>query len=66
MNLQELMNDDVQFSLDFEGDNVESFDYNFSGQVKNYSNYNQRMSRTEIEQLRENCKKLIKLTDWVN
>ena len=66
MNLQELMHDDVQFSLDFEGDNVEYFDYSFSCQIKNYSNYTQRMSRTEIEQLRENCKKLIKLTDRVN
>lgn len=66
MNIQDMIYSDVNFSLEFDGDGVEYFDYSFYGQVKNVSEYRHTLNKMEIEQLRENCKKLIAITDWVD
>jgi hypothetical protein len=65
MNLENMMYDDVNFAIEFDGDGVEYFDYSFYGQVKNVFEYRHTLNKSEIEQLRNNCKKLLSITDWV-
>ena len=64
MNLNDLMFDDVNFKLEFDGDGVDSFDYSFYGQVSNYSDYRQTLNKTEIEQYRSKIKIVIGSDEW--
>jgi hypothetical protein len=50
------------FSCDFAGDACEYWDYDFS--VERWDDkYSKNLSRIEIEQLRENCKRILQATE---
>ncbi len=62
--LEDLMEVEYKFACDFEGDGVESWDYSFSARCAT-DMYCTRLSAIYIEQLRENCKAILKATEGV-
>lgn len=62
MNFADLTDTDYTFNCDFAGDACEYWDYDLSIR-KGDDKYLRSISRTEIEQLRNNCKKILKATD---
>lgn len=62
MNFVDLTDTEYSFSCDFAGDACEYWDYDFS--VERWDDkYMRNLSRSEIEQLRENCKRILQATD---
>lgn len=61
MNFADLTDTDFKFNCEFSGDGCDYWDYDFSityGDEK----YSRDMSSSEIEQLRENCKRILQVT----
>ena len=62
MNFADLTDTEYFFRCEFAGDACEYWDYDFS--VEKWDDkYSRSMSRFEIEQLRENCKKILRATE---
>lgn len=64
MNITDLSDTEVRFDCEFSGDGVDYFDYHFSALVHGETEYQAEMSRTEIEQLRDNCKRILEATSY--
>ncbi len=65
MNITDLSDTDIKFTCDFAGDACEYWDYDFSASVHGEPEYNQNFNRSEIEQLRLNCKRILQATDGI-
>lgn len=64
MNFADLTDTDFTFQCEFSGDACEYWDYDFS--IKHLDDrYSKNLSRSEIEQLRDNCQKILKATEGV-
>lgn len=64
MNFVDLTDGNFTFNCDLAGDACEYWDYDFS--IENWDDkYRQSLSRCEIKQLRENCKRILKATEGV-
>lgn len=62
MNIIDLTDTDFSFLCEFSEDACEYWDYDFS--IERWDErYSQSLSQVEIEQLRENCKRILKATD---
>jgi hypothetical protein len=58
----DLTDADYEFRCDFSGDACEYWDYDFT--VERWDDkYSKNLSREEIEQLRENCRKILRVTE---
>lgn len=62
MNLADLCDTTFDFNCNFSGDACEYWDYDLTAKVHDYEYY-RSMSRTEIEQLRDNCKRILQATE---
>jgi hypothetical protein len=61
MNFADLTDADYIFNCEFADDACEYWDYDFS--IERWDDkYSRNMSKTEIEQLRNNCKKILQAT----
>jgi len=58
----DLTDTDFSFRCDFAGDACEYWDYDFSIERCD-DRYSRNLSRMEIEQLRENCKRILEATE---
>ena len=64
MNLTDLSDTKVKFKLDYTGD-CYPWDYTFYVNVHEEHEYMQSMSKEEIECLRENCRKILLITEHI-
>lgn len=64
MNVSDLIDTTFVFNCDFAGDACEYWDYDFSAKYENEYVYLKNLNVTEIETLRENCKKILNATDY--
>lgn len=62
MQFADLTDCNFNFECSFAGDAIEYWDYDFFASVHD-EHYHRHLSVTEIEQLRHNCKKILKATD---
>lgn len=64
MNFTDLTDTDYTFNCEFAGDACEYWDYDFH--VESWDDkYCRSLSRTEIEQLRDNCKRILEVTTGI-
>ena len=64
MNFTDLTDTDYTFNCEFAGDACEYWDYDLS--VESWDDkYCRSLSRMEIEQLRENCKRILDVTTGI-
>lgn len=62
MMFADLTDTEYDFKCEFSGDACEYWDYDFS--VEQWDDqYSRNLSRMEIEQLRENCKRILQATE---
>lgn len=61
--ITDLSDTDIKFSCDFAGDAFDYWDYTFYAYVGGSKEYMQSMNREDINQLRENCKKILDITN---
>ncbi len=64
MNITDLSDTNVSFSCEFSGDGVDYFDYTFTASIHGEPEYSTELNSIEIEQLRENCKKILEATSY--
>jgi hypothetical protein len=65
LDFADLTDTDFKFSCYFAGDGVDYWDYDFC--AENYDEKHFRtMSQYEIEQLRDNCKRILQATDLIH
>lgn len=57
----DLTDTDFQFNCDFAGDAVDYWDYDFQASVHD-QHYYRSLSNSEIETLRDNCKRILEVT----
>ena len=65
MNITDLSDTKVKFEMEYTGDWCPYWDYAFYAKVHDEHEYMQSMSKHEIECLRENCKKILLITDHI-
>ncbi len=62
MTLTDLCDTNFKFDCQFEGDAIEYWDFSLTAEVQDYKYY-QSLNNCDIEQLRENCKRILKATE---
>lgn len=62
LNFADLTDTNFKFTCDFAGDGVEYWDYDFCAEIHDEKHF-RSMSACEIEQLRDNCKRILQATD---
>ena len=66
MNINDLLEAEFDFNCDFEGDAVDYWDYSFTAKFKEDYEFTTNVpSDSNIEYLRENCKRILKATDFL-
>jgi hypothetical protein len=65
MTFADLTDTNYRFSLEFSGDAVDYFDFTFTASWRDENDYRE-LSRCEIDQLRDNCRRILEATKSID
>lgn len=63
MLLVDLMEVDINFELNFEGDGVDYWDYTLYASVGDEVEWMQSANKSDLEQLKSNCERILKVLE---